>query len=64
MLDLFQDEQITLNILQIIGNVSEEPRARKKMLENLSYIDKFLNHDFKLINQQAKITKDIIIWKP
>ena len=36
----------------------------KKMLENLSYIDKFLNHDFKLINQQAKITKDIIIWKP
>ena len=61
---MFTDEQLILNILQIIGNVSEEPLGRKKMLENLAYIDKFHTHEFILIKQQATITKDIIIWKP
>lgn len=64
MLDLFKDEQLTLNILQIFGNVSEEPRARMKLLDNLGFIDRYLNHEFALIRQQAQITKDIIIWKP
>jgi len=64
LLDLFDDQQLTLNILQIIGNVAEEPRGRKKMLENLVFIDRYLDHEFLLIKSQAKITKDIIIWKP
>lgn len=64
MLDKYDDEQIILNILQCIGNVAEEPRARKKLLHHLNYIDKFLDHQNKLINEQAKITKNIIIWKP
>jgi hypothetical protein len=61
---MYVDEQLILNILQIIGNVAEEPRGRKKMLENLKFVERFTNHDFPLISQQSKITKDIIIWKP
>jgi hypothetical protein len=64
LLDKYDDEQLTLNILQLIGNVAEEPRARKFMCNNLGCIDKYLNHDFDLIKEQAKITKDIITWKP
>jgi hypothetical protein len=64
MLEMFDNVQLILNILQIIANVSEEPRGRKKMLENINYVEKFSNHDFLLIKQQAKITKEIIIWRP
>jgi len=64
LLDLFSDDQLTLNILQIIGNVAEEPRGRKKMMENLQYIDRYMDDKFIIIKQQAKITRDIITWKP
>ena len=64
MLDMFTDEQLILNILQILANVSEEPRGRKKMMDNLSYVERYFNHEFYLIKQQATITKDIIVWKP
>lgn len=57
--------QLILNILQIIGNVSEEPRGRKKMNENyLSSVDKFLDDKNRFIKEQANITRNIIIWKP
>jgi hypothetical protein len=64
LLDKHDDEQLILNILQVIGNVAEEPRARKFMMNNLAYVDKYLGHEFDLIKEQAKITKDIITWKP
>lgn len=63
-MDKYDNEQIILNILQTIGNVAEEPRARRKMLQHLNYIDKYLEHPNSLISEQAKITKNIIIWKP
>ena len=63
-MDKFDNEQVILNILQTIGNVAEEPRGRKKMLQHLNYIDRFLDHKNQLIREQGKITKDIIIWKP
>jgi hypothetical protein len=57
--------QLILNILQIIGNVSEEPRGRKNMNENyLSSVDKFLDDRNRFIKEQANITRNIIIWKP
>lgn len=64
MLDLFSDEQLIINILQILANVSEEPRGRKIMMENLGFVERYFNHEFSLIKQQANITKDIIVWKP
>lgn len=63
-MDKFEDEQLILNILQTIGNVAEEPRARKKMLQHLNYINRYLEHSSELIKEQAKITKAIIEWKP
>ena len=65
MLNKYDDAQLTLNILQTLGNVSEEPRGRKKILsEFLVIIDRYLNHENDLISEQARITKDIIEWKP
>ena len=63
-MDKFDDEQIILNILQTIGNVAEEPRARKNMLQHLNYIDRYMENKSDLIKEQAKITKAIIEWKP
>jgi ribosomal protein S8 len=65
LLDKYEDVQLLLNILQIIGNVSEEPRGRKKMSENhLLSIEKFLQHENRFIKEQAIITRNIITWKP
>jgi hypothetical protein len=63
-LDKFDDEQLILNILQTIGNVAEEPRARKKMLQHLNYINRYMENKSDLIKEQAKLTKAIIEWKP
>jgi len=63
-LDKFDDEQLILNILQTIGNVAEEPKARKKMLQHLNYINRYMDNKSELIKEQAKITKAIIEWKP
>ena len=63
-MDKFDNDQLILNILQTIGNVAEEPRARKKMLQHLNYINRFMDHKNELIKDQAKITKEIIEWKP
>jgi hypothetical protein len=63
-LDIFDDEQLILNILNTIGNVAEEPRARKKMLKHLNYINRYMDNKNDLIKEQAKITKAIIEWKP
>jgi hypothetical protein len=57
--------QLILNVLQIIGNVSEEPRGRKKMFGNyLGSVEKFLEDENRFIKEQANITRNIIIWKP
>ena len=63
-MDKFDDEQLILNILQTIGNVAEEPKARKKMLQHLNYINRYMDNKSELIKEQAKITKAIIEWKP
>lgn len=63
-MDKFDDEQLILNILQTIGNVAEEPRARKKMLQHLNYINRYMENKSDLIKEQAKLTKAIIEWKP
>jgi hypothetical protein len=62
--DIDDLHQLILNILQTIANVAEEPRARIIMRDNLKYIDKYLSHENVLIKEQAKITGDIIRWKP
>lgn len=64
LLDKHEDEQLILNILQTLGNVAEEPRGRKYMLEHLSYVDKYIGHENDLIREQAVLTKDIITWLP
>jgi hypothetical protein len=59
------DIQLTLNILQVISNVAEEPRGRKKLLQIfLPDLEKYLTNENNFIKQQAIITKDIITWKP
>ena len=60
------DEQLILNIIQCIGNVAEEHRARK-FLRNGNYLDiirSYNNSTNELIKEQAKITEDIILWEP
>ena len=60
------DEQLKLNIIQCIGNVAEEHRARK-LLRTGSYLNiirNFEHSDNELIKEQAKITEEIILWEP
>ena len=60
------DEQLTLNIIQCIGNVAEEHRARK-LLRTVNYLDiirSYNNHESELIKEQSKITEEIILWEP
>lgn len=65
ILTYFKDnEQLILNILGIFGNVSEEPRARKKMVAVWDHFDCFIKNENELIAEQAEITKNIIHWKP
>ena len=60
------DEQLILNIIQCIGNVAEEHRARK-FLRDGNYLDiirSYNNSANELIKEQSKITEDIILWEP
>ena len=60
------DEQLTLNIIQCVGNVAEEHRARK-LLRSGNYLDtirNYSNSENELIKEQAKITEEIILWEP
>ena len=60
------DEQLILNIIQCIGNVAEEHRARK-FLRSGNYLDiirSYNNSANELIKEQSKITEDIILWEP
>ena len=60
------DEQLTLNIIQCVGNVAEEHRARK-LLRTGNYLDvirSYNNSENELIKEQAKITEEIILWEP
>ena len=60
-----KDEQLTLNIIQCIGNVAEEHRARK-LLRTGNYLDiirSYNNNESELIREQSKITEEIILWE-
>ena len=60
------DEQLILDIIQCLGNVAEEHRARK-FLRTGNYLDIIHGYDNSsndLIKEQAKITEDIILWEP
>ena len=60
------DEQLILDIIQCLGNVAEEHRARK-FLRTGNYLDIIRGYDNStndLIKEQAKITEDIILWEP
>ena len=60
------DTQLILNIIQCIGNVAEEPRARI-ILKNGNYLDiirKYNQHKDELIKEQSKLTEEIILWEP
>ena len=60
------DEQLILDIIQCLGNVAEEHRARK-FLRTGNYLDIIRGYDNctnDLIKEQAKITEDIILWEP
>ena len=60
------DEQLTLNIIQCVGNVAEEHRARKLLRSGnyLEIIRNYSNSENELIKEQAKITEEIILWEP
>jgi len=64
LLKNFQDEQLCLNVFGIIGNVSEEPRARKNLHALWVFMQSYIQHDNQLISEQAEITRNIIYWKP
>ena len=60
------DEQLTLNIIQCLGNVAEEHRARK-ILRTENYLDiikSYSESGNELIKEQSKITEEIILWEP
>ena len=60
------DIQLILNIIQCIGNVAEEPRARI-ILKNGKYLDiirHYNAHSDELIKEQSKLTEEIILWEP
>lgn len=60
------DEQLVLDILQCITNVSEEPSSRKKLRDN-QYIQKiksYDNHNDDLIKLQVNTTLNVIMWEP
>ena len=63
----FKDnEQLTLNILQCITNVAEEPRARKLLRTGnyLENIKKYNTHEDDLVKEQSKLAEEIILWEP
>jgi hypothetical protein len=64
LLKISNNDQIILNSLQVICNTSEEPRARKFMLNNISDIEVFLKNKNELVKAQAEMTKNTIVWKP
>jgi hypothetical protein len=60
------DIQLTLNVIQCVGNVAEEPRARE-LLRTKNYLDiirKYNEHEDGLIKEQSKLTEEIILWEP
>jgi hypothetical protein len=60
------DEQLVLNIIQCVGNVAEEHRARK-LLRTGNYLDiirQYNQSENELIKEQSKITEEIILWEP
>ena len=60
------DIQLILNVIQCIGNVAEEPRARA-LLRTKDYLDiirKYNGHEDDLIKEQSKLTEEIILWEP
>ena len=60
------DIQLILNVIQCIGNVAEEPRARE-LLKTKDYLDiirKYNEHEDELIKEQSKLTEEIILWEP
>ena len=60
------DIQLILNIIQCIGNVAEEPRARVMLKKGdyLNIIRKYNEHSDELIKEQSKLTEEIILWEP
>ena len=60
------DIQLTLNVIQCVGNVAEDPRARE-LLRTKNYLDiirKYNEHEDELIKEQSKIIEEIILWEP
>lgn len=60
------DQQLILDIIQCIGNVAEEHRARK-LLRTGNYLDiikGYKESGNELIKEQAGITEEIILWGP
>lgn len=61
------NDKLVLDILMIISNVAEEPRARKLLLTHEVYFDKIntlLTSKNDLISQQARMALNIIKWEP
>lgn len=60
------DIQLILNVIQCIGNVAEEPRARILLRTGnyLETIKKYNEHEDELIKEQSKLTEEIILWEP
>ena len=59
------DPQLILNVIQCLGNVAEEPRARI-LLRNDKYLNiirQYNQHEDELIKEQAKLTEEIILWE-
>jgi hypothetical protein len=60
------DIQLILNVIQCIGNVAEEPRARV-LLRTKNYLDiirQYNQHEDDLIKEQSRLTEEIILWEP
>lgn len=64
LLKLVKNEQILINVLEVLGNTAEEPRARKTLLNHLEEISIFKDFDYDIVKTQADLTLKIITWKP
>lgn len=64
LLKIVKNEQIIINVLQVLGNTAEEPRARKFLLNHLEEISVFKDFNYDIVKTQADLTIGIITWKP
>ena len=64
LLKIVKNEQVIINTLQVLGNTSEEPGARKFMNSHLSELEIFAKSTNEFIKAQAEFSLKVITWIP